>query len=68
MVLYKINVSHSAEAELKHTANILGLKTEEDVIIKALSLIKFVAEEMREGGKLIIENAARHSRKEVDEL
>lgn len=68
MALYKIKVTPQAEEELRQAASFLGLKSGEDVILKALSLINFVAKEMHEGGKLVIENEKLNVRKEIAEL
>ncbi len=65
MAKFTIQFSKKTEKDLERMIKTLGAKTKADVVRKALNLLRYVLEEQKGGGKLMVENKRENSRKEV---
>ena len=66
MSSYRVNLGPRAEAELKRIVEALRLKSKEEAIQKALSLLNFVSKEIEDGSNLVMENKDKKIRTEVE--
>jgi hypothetical protein len=62
---FTILFSKKVEKDLERMTKTLGAKSKADVVRKALNLLRYVLEEQKGGGKLMVENKRENSRKEV---
>jgi Arc/MetJ-type ribon-helix-helix transcriptional regulator len=65
MAKFTIQFSKKTEKDLERMIKTLGAKSKADVVRKALNLLRYVLEEQKGGGKLMVENKRENSRKEV---
>ena len=64
----RLGFSSEVEQELNSLVETLGLQDKAAVVRKALRLIKEVADEMCDGGRLVVENRRRGTRKVVTRI
>ncbi len=65
MPKYTIQFSKRTDRDLERLAKALGVSSKADVIRKAVNLLRYVLEEQKAGGKLVMENSRDKTKKEL---
>ena len=65
MTKFTIQLSDKAEKDLVRLTKRLGVQSKAEVVRKALNLLRYVLEEQKAGGRLIVENDKDLSKKEI---
>ncbi len=65
MPKYTIQFSKRTDRDLERLAKALGVSSKADVVRKAVNLLRYVLEEQKAGGKLIVENSRDKTKKEL---
>ena len=65
MPKYTIQFSKRTDRDLERLAKSLGVTSKADVVRKAVNLLRYVLEEQKAGGKLIVENSRDKTKKEL---
>ena len=65
MKTLKIELGKSADADLEGMKSVLNVDSEIEVIAAALGLLKYVIEQKKDGGRLVIENEKQRLRWEI---
>ncbi len=65
MPKYTIQFSKRTDRDLERLAKALGVSSKADVIRKAVNLLRYVLEEQKASGKLVVENSRDKTKKEL---
>ena len=65
MSRFTIDFSEETAKDLEDLIKALGVTSKAEVVRKAVNLLRYVVQQQREGGKLVVENRKENSRKEV---
>ncbi len=65
MPKYTIQFSKRTDRDLERLAKALGVSSKADVVRKAVNLLRYVLEEQKAGGKLVMENSRDKTKKEL---
>ncbi len=65
MAKFTIQFSKKVEKDVERMTKTLGAESKADVVRKASNLLRYVLEEQKGGGKLMVENKRENSRKKV---
>lgn len=65
MPKYTIQFSKRTDRDLERLAKALGVSSKADVIRKAVNLLRYLLEEQKAGGKLVVENSRDKTKKEL---
>ncbi len=65
MPKYTIQFSKRTDRDLERLAKALGVSSKADVVRKAVNLLRYVLEEQKAGGKLVVENSRDKTKKEL---
>lgn len=65
MPKYTIQLSNETDLELSRLTKALGVNSKADVVRRALNLLRYVLDERKEGGRLVVENNRDKTKKEV---
>ena len=68
MPKYTIQFSKRTDRDLERLAKSLGVSSKADVVRKAVNLLRYVLEEQKAGGKLIVENSRDKTKKELVQI
>ena len=65
MPKYTINFSAETDRDLERLTKALGVNSKADVVRRALNLLRYVLDERKDGGRLVVENNRDKTKKEV---
>jgi len=65
MPKYTIHFSSEADRDLVRLTKALGVSSKADVVRRALKLFRYVLDEQKGGGKLVVENRRNKTKKEL---
>ena len=65
MPKYTIQFSKQTDRDLERLAKALGVSSKADVVCRAVNLLRYVLEEQKAGGKLVVENSRDKTKKEL---
>ena len=65
MSRFTIDFSEETAKDLEALIKALGVTSKAEVVRRAVHLLRYLVQQQREGGKLVVENRKDNSRKEV---
>ena len=65
MPKYTIHFSNKTDRDLARLTKALGVNSKADVVRRALNLLRYVLDEQKGGGRLVVENNRDKTKKEV---
>ena len=65
MAKYTIRFSSKTDRDLARLTTALGVNSKADVVRRALNLLRYVLDEQKAGGRLVVENNREKTKKEL---